>query len=358
MNNVRNRVYTGEEPLIAACFAHINKLVKLGPQMKAILAAGKEVKGTLNEAQYDDRLGEKMNCPDELRRIVSTQEYRRSDYFRTRMLLQHHILPTVKESIAALAESSQAMLAQSAAKPGWAPRYSYDQLSVMGEIQGILEGQDVLEHYQRARDFVAEADATNGQGERSFDRIFKFGESYWNPSAIPEEFLLVEGIDAHPLDRALRAVLAELMPPLAEAVREVDELAWLSNYERGKRPAATLVERARWAELFPRVMHNVPTGSDFDGWHPGFGDREAAAALAAAKALAEALPTFESKQRWLAQNNLLAFSRIVGFGLEHVRCTGFNLTMGASCVLNQMARTTTQGFTDFMSKAEEAFHSL
>jgi hypothetical protein len=361
-SNVRNGTYTGEDSLVRECFVQAHRLRRSGQQMKAILAAGKEVKGTLNEDQYEDRLAENRNNPGELRTIVATQEHRRCEYFRARMLLQHHILPTVKDALERIIAAARQIGKRDDKVQWWVEHgLSHDEVSAVCETQAVVQGENIVELYARARDFVAEADETRGRGEKAFERAFRDSDS-WHASFIPAEFQIVDGCDAHPLDLALQAAVDELLPKLIEFENDVWELIQFDPIRRTKTGSVTLQEYARWPELYSRVSRRMQHGykDSIEGYDPGFGEVEGQPATDAAQALRAALATVTSQpQRWLAQSNLLGLTRRVTNRIRSLETDGFNLTIGAGSHFSYVyIEAVRRSFGSFITKVEEALPTL
>jgi hypothetical protein len=360
-SNVRNGNYTGEDAQVRECFAQAHRLRRAGQQMQAILAAGKEIKGTLNEDQYEDRLAENRNRPDELRTIVLLQEHRRSEYFRARMLLQYHILPKVKDALDRVAEAARQIAKRGEAKEWWNRHtFSFDECSALCETQSVVQGENIVELYARARDFVAEDDETKGRGEKAFGRAFKDTDT-WHASAIPAEYQVIEGCEPHSLDLALQAAIAELMPKLVEFENDVADLQRLRISHTGRGPVG-LNDFARWPELFSRVVKRVQHGDkmSIEGYDPGFHEVEGQPVTDAAEALRAAVPAIDSKpQQWLAQSNLLGTARRIFSQIRSLECDAFNLTTGACSIRSQVYKETiTTSFAQFMTRLEETLPTL
>src|ERR1700722_12179027 len=97
MINFTDGNYSGSDPLLIQACTSLASLRTLSAQAREVLRCGKTVKGTLNEATYRQRLDEnELNGKHD--EIVREQYWRRLEYFRMRMLLQHHLIARLQQT--------------------------------------------------------------------------------------------------------------------------------------------------------------------------------------------------------------------------------------------------------------------
>jgi hypothetical protein len=303
--HVHDGVYNGADPVISECFAALPTLRSLTHQLFYILHAGKQIKGTLNEDRYEERLIDEA-CTDRISTIITEQWYRRFEYFRTRMLLEQHLIPALEATIAKVMKAAQRVRLSS--WPG------YDELAALSEIKAVLNSTH-LQALAKARAFVAEPDETKGFGEKAFEKVLAGKVHFYGRRLIPDEFQFIDGVDAHPLDVEMRRLAQELLDKLAIFRRDISLLEQVipgrTVCHYASAPGA---ERHRLGEYMNRVWQGAgsPKSNPMEGWDPDFADTEAVAFNKAVQALRDAIPSMVSQpQRRLAQSNLLG-SKVVG----------------------------------------------
>lgn len=355
-SHVRDGVYSGEDPILQECFSQAQRLRHSAQFMNALLTAGKQVKGMLNEDQYDDRLGQNRNSPDALMGIVGQQEVRRCEYFRVRVLLQHHILPEVADALGRCVELTRLIDGRKPSQLYGSSDLKLDEYSALGAILSTVHEQDVFAQYGRAIEFVSEPDATNGKGEEALEREANVIDHfvYWRETIIPVEFQLVQSPRQHELDRALLAEISRLEPFLKSCLEEVETLEAMGPYYKGERKLHTSMQGARWPELFWRVSRYAQSGSEhwIDGYDPGWQERYAQTFNKLLTELRAGIATMNDAERWLAQSNSIGASyRIVRF-LQGLEAGSFNLTIGASRIGGDLRQQTNALVQKFLKKAE------
>jgi hypothetical protein len=140
-----------------------------------LLAAVKQTKGTLNEAEYDLTLenaikkGTRHDRGEIALEIIDKQRYRRSDYYRLRKLLQHQCLqlPAQQECVLGLAS----IVRNATQAPSLNRLHLDDSAYGLARVAAIFHPQQFEKITAEARKYIDE-DATNGAGEKAFNRVF------------------------------------------------------------------------------------------------------------------------------------------------------------------------------------------
>lgn len=353
--SVRNGVYSGGDATLQECFEQAKRLRQYAPFMNAFLAAGKQVKGMLNEDQYDDRLGQNRNSPDTLRTIVGQQEVRRCEYFRVRVLLQHHILPVVADALRRCVELTRSIDGRKPKQPYTAKDLTVDEYSALDVILGATNELDVFGQYARAIEFVSEADATNGNGEKALAREAEVIDSYvhWREIIIPLEFQLVQSPYQHELDRALLAEIFRLEPFLKSCLEEIAVLESMSPFRNSDGKVLFAASQgARWPELLERVSRYAQRGNAIDGVDPGWREQHAQTFNKLLADLRAAIASMKREERWLAQSNSIGAScRFCRF-LQGLEAGAFNATLGASRLGGHLREQTSTLVQNFLKRGE------
>jgi hypothetical protein len=210
-------VYEGDDPTLQKLYRNLNQLPRLAYLLQALTAAVGEVKGMLNERDYQRRLAsmrlegtqyiEVGGCA----RIIGDQEDRRCDYFRARKL----VVSNIGNSIACWREAREAAGAicqrlgqlddhEQWDEQTWARQFD-DQQAIADFEDCAMRVRTFTDNLGKALKIGGEADPTFGEGERAFLTLFEFWRNHMkNPgyfkirSEIPLDAQVLDLPDVHP----------------------------------------------------------------------------------------------------------------------------------------------------------------
>jgi hypothetical protein len=297
-------LYEGEDPLLKQLYADLNQLSRLALQMRAITAAHSEVKGMLNEADLQTRLGKARFEDSRLaawphadvmadanahigacHRIMSEQMDRRCEYFRTRAMLEHSVVPLFVSCRAAVIRQADEVRKRLDSE-NWPSEEEWTgQREAMVALQAVedwfTEFKDLPGVLTKAQAAIDEAGLTQSAaaelklGERSFEMIFsqlgKTSAVIWSGMSL--DMQLVD-LPSFAEDDTLWCVtpsiilagrLIAILPTLAQCAADVEELEALEascsraglsvTLDHPKLPE--LSRRTRLPELFRRVKDHA-----------------------------------------------------------------------------------------------------
>ncbi|HEY9784657.1 MAG TPA: hypothetical protein V6D17_04580 [Candidatus Obscuribacterales bacterium] len=325
MSQVKDEIYTGSDPVLCDAFATIREVRRLKVQTRGVLLAGKNVKGMVDEEQFEARLAEN-ELTGKHDQILREQYHRRMEYFRTRMLIEHHLLPLLKLSCQKLIRLGGDLRA--ALRQGFPHPYS-DCLYFLGEVVNVLDDGKAIELIGKARAFVREPDETRGKGQIAFERFWRGIPGFCGQSLLPAEFQVHQGVNQHPLDCELWHKIVELWKTIEaykELIAETGRIHPVS-FRRPKDSRPTKEELRRYPRSHNRLLSMAVVGGDEWTGTLYLGEKEATALRPHLAAVERAVATMDpGPSRWLAMSNYIGAQAILGF-LRNCDASAHNLVL-------------------------------